>query len=204
MQLLGGHIEIESIYGQGSTFTFYIDTGDLTDVELVTPESINASFSQLPRPQSNQMSSKTALAGLRILLAEDGPDNQRLITYILKKAGADVTLAENGKIAVLKIKEDPVFDIVLMDMQMPELDGYKATKLLRRRGYKLPIVALTAHAMTGDRQKCLDAGCDDYASKPIDRQALIELIQKTVRERGIPQGATAPQSVLPAESLSHS
>ena len=128
----------------------------------------------------------------RILLAEDGPDNQRLITYILKRAGADVTVVENGLKAVEKVmgrihhrrEDDPSapFDIVLMDMSMPVMDGYRAAGQLRNQGYDGPIVALTAHAMATDRKKCIDAGCNDYAVKPIDRQKLVETIRRNLRQ----------------------
>jgi CheY-like chemotaxis protein len=124
-----------------------------------------------------------ALHGIRILLAEDGPDNQILISSILTRAGADVVIRENGRLeaqTALTAKGDEQFDCILMDMQMPVMDGYMATKLLRESGYDRPIVALTAHAMAGDRDKCIAAGCDEYCMKPIDRKKIIQLIQAQV------------------------
>ncbi len=120
----------------------------------------------------------------RILLADDGHENRRFISSMLKRAGAEVTLAENGRIAVetaLAAKQaGKTFDVILMDMQMPVMDGYEATTLLRDAGYTNPIIALSAHAMGQDRQKCLDASCDDYVSKPMDRENLVASVAKHI------------------------
>ena len=116
----------------------------------------------------------------RILLAEDGVDNQRLISHILRHAGAQVTIVADGLAAVeaaLQARDDGCpYDLILTDMQMPVMDGYAATEMLRSQGYCGPVVAVTAHAMSGDREACLASGCDDYVSKPIRRAELFEVI----------------------------
>jgi PAS domain S-box-containing protein len=186
---LGGDITVSSQSGQGSTFALSIDPGPLEGVALLdqpneaiaAPAAIPASGNPLPN------------LNCRILLAEDGPDNQRVISFLLTKAGAEVTTVDNGRkaletaLAAFRGRrfDDPrtPFDIVLMDMQMPVMDGYEATRRLREEGYTGPIIALTAHAMADDRQKCLDAGCDDYATKPIDRAALLGTIAAMLEKR---------------------
>ncbi|WP_456384746.1 response regulator [Desulfolithobacter sp.] len=117
---------------------------------------------------------------VRILLAEDNPVNQKLATLILGKAGYQVEAAANGREAVEMVTRDPDrFDLVLMDVQMPEMDGLEATREIRRRGLtELPIVAMTANAMKGDREKCLESGMNDYISKPIKREIVFEIIEK--------------------------
>jgi PAS domain S-box-containing protein len=176
-EMLGGHIVVSSEPGRGSQFALTIDVG-LVDT---TPSS-HAPTVPNAAPSAARVSTGTLpLRGRRILLAEDGPDNQRLISFYLSRAGATVELAANGRVAIDRILESHVngnkIDLVLMDMQMPVLDGYAASAELRRRGQTVPIIAITAHAMDGDRAKCIDAGCTDYLAKPIDLPKLIAAIE---------------------------
>jgi len=122
---------------------------------------------------------------LNILLAEDNPVNQKLATIMLKKAGYNITLAENGKEALDKFSATPdAFDIILMDLQMPELDGLSATRSLRKKGFvDIPIIAMTANAMEGDRENCINAGMNDYISKPIKRELVFDKIKKWVIDK---------------------
>lgn len=179
-QLLGGEITIESEAGKGSVFTASVGTGDLHGVEFMLPERVPEDVGE--RRQEEERSEReaqgpTPLAGMDILLAEDGLDNQRLIRFHLERAGARATIANNGREALecVDARKDAPFDVILMDMQMPELDGYQATRRLRAQGLATPIIALTAHSMMGDREKCLQAGCTEYLTKPIDTRALIRL-----------------------------
>jgi CheY-like chemotaxis protein len=114
------------------------------------------------------------LAGLRILLVEDAEDNRLLISTILQRAGAETATCINGEEALSEIERG--FDLVLMDIQMPKMDGMEATQRLREGGHRLPIVALTAHAMRGERERCLSHGFTDYVTKPVHRKTLIERI----------------------------
>lgn len=140
----------------------------------------SAQAAAAPTPVKSPSIGESVLARYRILLAEDGPDNQRLIVHILRKAGARVEVADDGRQALEAILDadgkGQRFDVVLMDMQMPVMDGYTAVSRLRQHGYTGSIIALTAHAMTDDCGRCIAAGCNGYASKPIDRVRLIESI----------------------------
>ncbi|MBU0639766.1 MAG: PAS domain S-box protein [Planctomycetes bacterium] len=176
--LLGGDICVHSRPGAGSTFRVTIATGSLRGVRIVDRPAEAA----LDGPEADVAGDPAlpALAG-HILLAEDGPDNQRLISHILERAGAQVTVVENGALAVdaalaARHTGQP-YDVILMDMQMPVMDGYQATRLLRQRGYSGTIIALTAHAMASDRERCLQVGCDDYETKPISRKKLIGVVR---------------------------
>ena len=178
-EALGGSIQAKSSLGAGSTFTLTLAVGSVEDVPMLndSPEDTTPSECDKSAPSKR----RERLAG-RVLLAEDGPDNQRLFTFLLKKAGLDVDLAQNGREACEKALEsrtaEASYELILMDMQMPDMDGYSATRELREQGWTGPIVALTAHAMDGDRDKCLNAGCDDYATKPIQRETLLELVAR--------------------------
>jgi hypothetical protein len=180
--MLGGDIEVTSEEGKGSTFTFTLLTGPLSQAAWINPPD-EAVLSGGCEAQAT-ISKVTA----NVLLAEDGPDNQRLISFHLRKAGMTVTAVENGQLAFeaaqAALANGSPFDLILMDMQMPILDGYGATRNLRASGYTHPIVALTAHAMADDRQRCIDAGCDAYLTKPIDARKLIAECDKWSRRGG--------------------
>jgi signal transduction histidine kinase/DNA-binding response OmpR family regulator/HPt (histidine-containing phosphotransfer) domain-containing protein len=226
-QMMGGDITVESLSGRGSSFVMTVRTGSLDGVKMF----VGLTEAEIPEVGVDAPRAHASAEPLRcsVLLADDGIDNQILISTLLKKAGASVVIAENGRVAVERALAAAVsgspFDVILMDMQMPERDGYGATAKLRLKGYRGPIIALTAHAMAGDRERCLNAGCDDYLTKPIHRTRLIETARKWVekqraegpivlrrsvpptgaRERVIsalpsPEPAPAPPSMSPANT----
>lgn len=119
------------------------------------------------------------LKGAQILLVEDGPDNQMLIAHVLRSNGAEVTIANNGSEAMEKVQLQS-YDLVLMDLQMPVLDGYEATSQIQALGLRMPIIALTAHAMRGERERCLRLGFSDYVTKPFDVKNLIDTVAKYI------------------------
>lgn len=176
-EMLGGELAVESELGVGSVFTITIDGGETSALEDISGQKKRV-VQVLPRigemPTESSCEKGHRLEGRSVLLVEDGVDNQRLISFFLRKEGADVAIASDGQQGVECFRAQPdKFDFVLMDMQMPIMDGYTAASLLRSEGYKKPIIAITAHAMTSDREKCYQAGCDGYLSKPIDRERFI-------------------------------
>ncbi|MEW4564986.1 ATP-binding protein [Bremerella sp. JC770] len=177
---LQGTIDVESELEFGTSFLVRIPLE-------VTSQSLRDNQPTTGPPQGSQ---DTRLDGYHVLLVEDGLDNQLVLSAFLRKAGATVTLANDGLEAVQWVSAnrrdtgssgcdtDPRVDVILMDMQMPVMDGYQATNILRENGFAKPILAVTAHALKGDRQRCLDAGCDDYFTKPVKRVPFLEFVKR--------------------------
>jgi len=217
-QLLQGDITVTSVPDVGSTFSLVIATGPLQGVPVVQPSDIRgtAMESREVRPRSTESSraDTTPLAGLRIGFAEDGPDNQLLISFHLRKAGATVTVFDNGLLLLRAVTGDgtpdgalldpPPFDLIVTDMQMPEVDGYTLARTLRAKGWTGPIVALTAHAMSGDAERCLAAGCDRYSTKPIDRDQLLEVCREAAAlSQAEPSRTAVPAGIPPTAVPAH-
>ena len=183
---LGGSLSVESALGVGSRFIATVATGPLDGVRLLEPDWLEEqSTIEFVEPPETEADAR-CLRGRRILVCEDGRTNRDLIGIMLEDAGAEVVFAENGQLGINAITESvqdgSTFDLVLMDMQMPVVDGYEATQILRARGCDLPIVALTAFAMRGDRDTCLQAGCSDYVTKPIDAVALFKTLNRHLKK----------------------
>ena len=178
-RLMGGEVVLtRTAPGQGSCFRLEIPLVAVAGARQVT------ALSDFELERAQEIVAPVGKLTGRILMAEDGADNQRLISFHLRKAGAEVEVADNGKIALGMIEQANLdgkpFDLLLTDMQMPEMDGYTLASTLRRGGSSIAIIALTAHAMSEDRKKCVDAGCDDYASKPVDKDLLLATCGKWI------------------------
>ncbi len=187
---MGGDLTVsESNPGEGCEFVLSVATGPIEKVPFVD------SLEPQKKPIEYQEEKKTfILKGLNILLVEDSPDNQFLVKRFLTMEGATVDIANNGVEGVNKARAGE-HDLVLMDIQMPELDGYGAITQLRQGGYKKPIIALTAHGMMEERQRCLDIGSNDHLTKPVNRVALIKRIHELSEEAKL-QNAEAKSETL--------
>ena len=174
IERMGGTIGLESQPGQGSTFHFTVT------LAVAQPSPIELESRLAGGPASVDLSAAPARV-LRVLLAEDTPANQKLVRYVLEKRGHTVVVAPNGREALKRLAAEE-FDVVLMDIQMPEMDGFQATAAIRKledaTKARLPIVAMTAHALKGDAERCLAAGMDAYLSKPVNGHELIALVER--------------------------
>jgi signal transduction histidine kinase/ActR/RegA family two-component response regulator len=177
VELMGGKIWVESALGQGSSFHFTAFLGVGNPAETAAAGPLVEFASAVPVTDRAVQKEKRQL---RILLAEDNAINQKIACHVLEKRGHHVTVAADGRQA-LSALDQAHFDVVLMDVQMPEMDGFETTGAIRARergtGVHLPIIAMTAHAMKGDRERCIAAGMDSYISKPLEINELIELLE---------------------------
>jgi signal transduction histidine kinase/ActR/RegA family two-component response regulator len=211
VELMGGEIGFESELGRGSTFHFTTQLAETEQVPAAAPAPIlpiaaptNAAGSTISPRESTEPNPRAPLprtvqsgeptpSETHILLVEDNATNQRIALYMLQRQGYQVVVASNGVEALAKLEQDD-FHVVLMDCQMPEMDGFEATRRIRAReretGAHIPIVALTANVMVGDRERCLDAGMDEYLGKPINAEQLrsmVEAVLGRMRAAGKPR-----------------
>jgi PAS domain S-box-containing protein len=197
-QALGGDITLRSEVGKGSVFTVKIDTGPLDGIRMLEPQEALAASEELTTERQPRWQFPPA----RVLVVDDGDENRELVTVVLEEIGLKVEGAENGQVAVDKALKDD-FAVIFMDVQMPVMDGLTATRQLRLRGLKIPIVALTAHAMKGFEAEIMAVGFSGYLTKPIDIDAMIQKLADLLRARSLEadtgETRTEPLAVGPAE-----
>jgi two-component system CheB/CheR fusion protein len=188
VQLLGGEIVVHNEPEGGATFVFTVATGPLDSVPLQTVDTESQHYA----------ADRVSVQGARVLVVDDRRDMRYLLQTFLEEAGAHVSTAANGRDALLKLQERTNLDAIVLDMQMPEMDGFAAAKRLRELGFRGKLIALTASAMTSDRERCIAAGCDEYMSKPVDRARLLELIAHAAADsvNRAAEAGQAPKRVL--------
>ena len=195
--MLGGKSRSQSRLQQGSTFRVTVGTGSLEGVALVEPRLVEETSTVAPGCRS--------WSDCRVLVVDDRSEIRFLAKQFIEKSGASVELAVDGDDALCTIdrseRRGEPFDIVLLDMQMPVKDGYTTARELRARGFNKPIIAVTAHAMQGDRERCLEVGCNDYTPKPLEPRRLLELVAHYYRKSAKPGPANATEPPMSDRTL---
>jgi CheY-like chemotaxis protein/HPt (histidine-containing phosphotransfer) domain-containing protein len=191
VERMGGAIRVQSEEGKGSVFSFAIPFAVVRG-EVRAREAIPAPSGERPAPTAGQV---------RVLVAEDEPVNREVTVAYLQRKGWQVTAVCNGRAALEALNSEP-FDVVLMDVQMPEVDGFEATRRIREQegsgGDRVPIIGLTAHALKGDREKCLGAGMDDYLAKPVEPETLYSAVERWARN---PSSRRPPRRLPAGDAL---
>ncbi|MFP6640679.1 MAG: ATP-binding protein [Myxococcota bacterium] len=182
-QLLGGELAVQSTEGKGSTFFLRLNLGPMAALDLADPSELNRHPEQLLFDQNSTVED-IRFDGYRVLVVEDGRDNQAILRFLLEEAGAKVGIAEDGREAVDEISAaGKDYDLVLMDVQMPVMDGYEATAKLRQIGFEAPIIAVTAYALPRDLERVLAAGCNDFVTKPLIPADLLRKVESWLSPR---------------------
>jgi PAS domain S-box-containing protein len=198
-EALGGEITVKSELGKGSVFTVVVDPGDVSGERIIRPEDAPDAGAE-PAAEGGELRFDPTQPPVRILVADDGESNRKLIRLVLERAGLIVHTAENGGEAV-SLATVETFDIILMDMNMPVMDGFTATRKLREQGSSVPILALTADAMKGSEEKCRAAGCSGFVTKPIDMDRVLHVIASTLKRKmtSVAAGTAPPATVKPQQ-----
>jgi len=185
---LGGDVKVSSEPGKGSVFTVTFETGPLAGVPMLTPEQLHERAGERAADATKE---RWSIPPARVLVVDDGAENRELVSLVLSQQGLWVEQAEDGQVAVTMARKGG-FDLILMDMQMPVMDGYTATRAIRASGMKVPIVALTANAMSGFEAQMTEAGCDAFLTKPIDIDKLIATLAPLLGGQRVEARAAAP------------
>ena len=195
-RMIGGELSVKSELGQGTTFRLQLEVGSKEELTMVGPMKLEL----VDLPESGANTTESRLDGCRLLVVDDGRDNQRILRFILEEAGAHVDIADEGQAGVARAvaaeEAGSAYHIILMDLQMPVMDGLEATRRLKECGVSAPVIAITAYATTQDRRRSLDAGCVEFVTKPIIPEQLVDVVARHVDMPGVPLIEPTPATDL--------